>query len=210
MAELLPPNHVFNFSANDPAPRLEDPVLEVEENPMEDLEEDLDIDIDEDEDEKDEWEEDDDRLIATFTPPRADSSTRSETPPLPIDPIMLYGYQITTSDFLPWIPLTQPSTYEVRGLSSVIPEAPYPVGRPFLVVASRVALHHKEIEALCVRADKMENMQTCALSLVRKVDGMSDARVVDSISIAELQPRMTAVEDGLQTLAEHGYLLQAS
>ncbi|GJZ37997.1 hypothetical protein Tco_0584188 [Tanacetum coccineum] len=89
---------------------------------------------------------------------------------------MLYGYQITTSDFLPWIPLTQPSTYEVRGPSSAVTKAPHPVGRPLSVVASRVALHHREIEALCMRADKMEDMQTRALSLVIKVDGVDALR----------------------------------
>ncbi|GJZ01980.1 hypothetical protein Tco_0519941 [Tanacetum coccineum] len=84
---------------------------------------------------------------------------------------MLSGYQITTSDFLPWIPLTQPSTYEVGGPSSAVPEEPYPVGRLLPVVGSRVALHHRDIRTLCVRADKMKNMQTRALSLVRMVDG---------------------------------------
>ncbi|GJU80986.1 hypothetical protein Tco_1283351 [Tanacetum coccineum] len=134
---------------------------------MEDLEEDLDMDIDEDE--EDEWEEDDDSLMAPVTPSKAASLTRSETPP--IDPIMLSGYQITTSDFLPWIPPTQPSTYEVGGPSSAVPEAPYPVERLLSVVASRVALHHRDIGALCVRADKMKNMHIRALSLVRMVDG---------------------------------------
>ncbi|GJW99851.1 hypothetical protein Tco_0183765 [Tanacetum coccineum] len=181
MAEPLSPDHVFNFPANDPTLELEDPAMEVEEDPIEDLKEDLDMDIDEDE--EDEWEEDDDWLMALVTPPRAASLTRSETPPLPIDPIMLSGYQITTSDFLPWIPLTQPSTYEVGGPSSAVPKAPHPVGRPLSIVASRVALHHREIRALCVRADKMKDMQTRALSLVIKVDGVSDAQVADSIAI---------------------------
>ncbi|GJR41994.1 hypothetical protein Tco_1310097 [Tanacetum coccineum] len=147
-------------------------------------------------------EEDDDWLMAPVTPPRVVSLTRSETPPLLIDPIMLSGYHITTPDFLPWIPPTEPSTYEVGGPSSAVPEAPHSMGRPFSIVASRVTLHHREIGALCMRADKMENMQTRALSLVRKVNGVSDAQVADSIAIAELQPRMTAVEEGVQTLAE--------
>ncbi|GKB32346.1 hypothetical protein Tco_0871747 [Tanacetum coccineum] len=59
----------------------------------------------------------------------------------------------------------QLSTYEVRGLSLAVPEAPCPAGRPLPVVVARVALHHEEIGALCVRADKMEYMKT---SLVRK------------------------------------------
>nr|GFA01266.1 hypothetical protein [Tanacetum cinerariifolium]GFA25671.1 hypothetical protein [Tanacetum cinerariifolium]GFA82943.1 hypothetical protein [Tanacetum cinerariifolium] len=122
MAEPLPPFHVFDFPANDPVLELEDPVIEVKEDP----EENLDMDINEDE--EDEWEED---------------------------------------EFLPWIPPTQPNTYEVGGPSSAVPKAPHPVGRPLSVLASRVVLHHREIEELCVRADKMEDMQTRALSLVR-------------------------------------------
>ncbi|GKD73544.1 hypothetical protein Tco_1331826 [Tanacetum coccineum] len=186
MSEPLPPDHVFDFPANDLAPELEDLVMEVEEDPMEDLEEDLDMDINEDE--EDEWEEDNDWLMASVTPPRAVSLTRSETPPLPIDPIMLSSYQITTSDFIPWIPPTQPNTYVVGGPSLVVPEAPHPVGRLVSVIASRVAQHRREIRALCVKADKMEDMQTRALSLVRK-------------------PRMTAVEDGVHTLTEQGVLV---
>nr|GEZ09527.1 hypothetical protein [Tanacetum cinerariifolium] len=94
IAEPLSPNHVFDFLVNDPTLELEDLVIEVEE----DLEEDIGMDMDEDE--EDEWEEDDDWLIASVTPPRAVSLTRSETPPLPssipsllpTDPIMLSGY----------------------------------------------------------------------------------------------------------------------
>ncbi|GKF57137.1 hypothetical protein Tco_0170674, partial [Tanacetum coccineum] len=61
----------------------------------------------------------------------------------------------------------QLSSYEVGGASLVVPEAPYHMGCPLPVVAARVALHHEEIRALCMRADKMKYMQT---SLVRKVD----------------------------------------
>ncbi|GKE08081.1 hypothetical protein Tco_1411632, partial [Tanacetum coccineum] len=164
---------------------LDDPVMEVEEDPIEDLEEDLDMDIVEDK--EDEWKGDDDWLMALVTPPRAASLTRSETPPLPIDPIML--------------------TYEVVGPSSAVPEASYPVERPLLVVAARVALHHRKIGALCVRADNMEDMQYHALSFVRKVDGVSDAQMADNIAIAELQPRMTIVEEGVQTSAKQGKLV---
>nr|GEV19357.1 hypothetical protein [Tanacetum cinerariifolium] len=182
-AESLPPNHVFDFLANDPAPELEDPVMKVEEDLIEDLEDDLDMDINEDKEDE------------------------SETPPLSIDPIMMSDYQITTSDFLPWIPPPHPSTYKVRGPSSAVLEAPYLVGCPLLVVASKVALHHRKIEALCVRADKIKNMQTHVLSLVTKVDGVSDAQVADNIDIAELQPRMAAVEEGVYTLAELGVIV---
>ncbi|GJZ49173.1 hypothetical protein Tco_0603363 [Tanacetum coccineum] len=131
MAEPLPPNHVFDFPTNDSTPELEDPVMEVEEDPMEDLEEDPEEDLDMDLDE--DKDNDDDWLMAP----------------------------ITTSDFLPWIPLTQPNIYEVGGPSSAVPE----------------------------------------------VDGVSDAQVADNIAIAELQPRMDAVEEGVQTLAEQGVLV---
>ncbi|GJQ95391.1 putative reverse transcriptase domain-containing protein [Tanacetum coccineum] len=55
--------------------------------------------------------------------------------------------------------------YEVGGASSAVPEAPYLVGHPLPIIAARVSLHHEDIGALCVRADKMEYMQT---SLLRK------------------------------------------
>nr|GEY45346.1 hypothetical protein [Tanacetum cinerariifolium] len=62
--------------------------------------------------------------------------------------------------------------------------------------ASRVALHHMKIRALYVRADKIENMETLALSIMRKVDGVIDAQVADNTAITKLQPWMTAVEEG--------------
>ncbi|GJV10975.1 hypothetical protein Tco_1352516 [Tanacetum coccineum] len=58
-------NHIIDFPANKPALELEDPVMEVVEDPMEDS------DMDIDENEEDEWEEDDDLLMAPITPPRA-------------------------------------------------------------------------------------------------------------------------------------------
>ncbi|GKA03764.1 hypothetical protein Tco_0676545 [Tanacetum coccineum] len=131
MAEPLPPDHVFDFPANDPTPELEDPVMEVEEN----LKEDLDMDINEDEE--------------------------GESP----HQTFYLGY-----------PRLSPIPMRLQ-VHSAVPEAPHPVGRPLSVVASRVALHHREIRALCVRVDKMEDMQTLALPLVRKVDGVSDAQV---------------------------------
>ncbi|GJT39052.1 hypothetical protein Tco_0938917 [Tanacetum coccineum] len=188
MTEPLSPNYVFDFPTNDPALKLEDPVMEVEEdsdeepeeNPEEEPEEDSNMDVDKDEEdewEEDEWEEDDDWLM------------------------------IATPEFLPWIPLTQPNTYEVGGPSSAIPNAPHPVGRPLLVVASRVALHHKEIRALHVRADEMESKQTRTLSLVRKVDGLSDAQVADSISIGKFQPKITIIEEGVKIVTGQGELV---
>ncbi|GJY89732.1 hypothetical protein Tco_0504928 [Tanacetum coccineum] len=141
--QALSLDHVFDFPANDPALELEDPVMEVEEDPKEYPEEDQ------------------------VTPPNAVSLTSSETPPLPssipsplpIDPIMLPDYQITTQDFLPWITLTRPSTFDVGGpSSSAVPVAPHPVGCPLSVVGSAVAQHHQKIRALYVRTNKMESI----------------------------------------------------
>ncbi|GKG60534.1 hypothetical protein Tco_0612135, partial [Tanacetum coccineum] len=76
---------------------------------------------------------------------------------------MLPNHQTTTSDFLPWIPLTlhrfQHGTYEVGGPSLATPEAPHPVGHPLSVVAFRDALHHQELAALHVRLNGVESIQ---------------------------------------------------
>nr|GEU33573.1 hypothetical protein [Tanacetum cinerariifolium] len=40
------------------------------------------------------------------------------------------------------------------------------------------------------------------LSLVRRVDNLSDDQVANSIAILELQPRMTAAEDRVESLAQ--------
>nr|GEV80944.1 hypothetical protein [Tanacetum cinerariifolium] len=109
------PTHMIDFLANEPVLELEDPVMEVEEDPKEDS----DMDIDENE--------------------------------------------------------------EDECASSTVPEAPYLVGRPLLVVAARVSLHHEEIGTFCMRADKMEFMQT---SLVRKVDelcGQEERLIADRV-----------------------------
>ncbi|GJV99094.1 hypothetical protein Tco_1554346 [Tanacetum coccineum] len=156
------------------------------------------------EDEEDEWEEDNDWLMASVTPPRAVSLTRSETLPLPIDPIMLSSYQITTSDFIPWIPPTQASTYEVGGPFSAVPEASHPGGHFLFIVTSHDALHHQELAAL--HRDEVIRRRT--LSLVRRVDGLRDDRVADSIAISKLQPRITTVEERVQTLVEDGEYVQ--
>ncbi|GKE50505.1 hypothetical protein Tco_1481763 [Tanacetum coccineum] len=134
----------------------DDLVVEIEEAPEEhqdmdideeDPEEDQGMDFEND-DEVEEWEDEEDWLIEIDTPPRATTHVRPYTPPLsfvtsgplPINPIMLPDHQITTLDFLPWIPPTQHryqhSIYKVGGPSSAAPEAPHPVGRPLSIVAS--------------------------------------------------------------------------
>ncbi|GJS13110.1 phospholipase-like protein [Tanacetum coccineum] len=167
----------------------DDLVVEIEEA----LEEDQDMNIDEEDpkedqgmdfendDEVEEWEDNEDWLIVIDTLPRATTPVRPDTPPLSfvtsgpllINPIMLPNHQITTLDFLPWIPPTQHkyqhNTYKVGGPSSAAPEAPHPVGRPLSIVASRVALHHQEIGALHVREDRMESVQTKARKVERAI-----------------------------------------
>nr|GEY02435.1 hypothetical protein [Tanacetum cinerariifolium] len=184
------PNHIIDFLANEPALELEDPIMEVEEDPKEDTE------IDIGKDEEDEWEEDDDWLMVPVIPPRAADFPANE-PALKLEDPIMEVEEDPMEDPEEYSDIDideneEDDTYEVGGLSSAVPKAPYPVGRHLLVVAARVALHHEEIGALCVRADKIEYMQT---SLVRKVDGVSDTQVADSIAIGELQPRITTVEE---------------
>ncbi|GKA14097.1 putative reverse transcriptase domain-containing protein [Tanacetum coccineum] len=175
--------------------------------------------------------------MAPFTPPRAEALVRPNTPPLSfpistpllIDLIMLPNHQITTADFLPWIPPTQHrfqhNTYEVGGPSSATIEAPHSTRRPPSVVAPYDTFHHQEVAALYVRLERVESIQTDlrrseeaiirdirwlgerdeliqrrTLSLVRRVDGLSDDQVADSIDVSELQPRMATVEERVQTL----------
>ncbi|GJU94411.1 hypothetical protein Tco_1319167 [Tanacetum coccineum] len=150
---------------------------------------------------------------------------------------MLTDYQITTSDFLSWIPPTQHrfqhSIYKVGGPSLAIPEASHPVGHPLSIVASHDNLHHHEHAALHMRLDGVESIQIelrrleheimrdvrwlgerdevihyRTLSLVRRVDGLSDDWVDDSIAISKLQPRMSTVKERVQTLVEDGEYVQ--
>ncbi|GKE39611.1 hypothetical protein Tco_1463016, partial [Tanacetum coccineum] len=94
-------------------------------------------------------------------------------------------------------------------------------------------LHHQELAALHVRLDRVESIQIelrrpeheimrdvgwlgerdeviqCrTLSLVRRVDGLSDDWVDDSIAISKLQPRMATFEERVQTLVEDGEYVQ--
>nr|GEV03497.1 Gag-Pol polyprotein [Tanacetum cinerariifolium] len=144
MDEPVPPDHVIDFIANDSALGLHDPVMEVKEKTIEDLEEYLDMDIDEDK--EDEWEEEDAWLMA-----------QSHLPKL------------------------------------LLPDESYLVGRPLLVVGSRVSLHHREIRALCVRVDKMENMQTYALSLLRKT--LAKKGVLVSSNLDETKTHVLEMRD---------------
>nr|GEZ43702.1 hypothetical protein [Tanacetum cinerariifolium] len=74
-------------------------------------------------------------------------------------------------------------TYEVGGPSTAAPEVPYLVGRPLLVVACRVALHHQEIGGLCVQT---KNLEQGYGTLVRKIEDVSNAQVNDDIAMGDL------------------------
>nr|GEW68755.1 hypothetical protein [Tanacetum cinerariifolium] len=187
-------DHVVDFPDDDLAVEIEEGPKEDqdmninEEDPMEDQGMDFETD-----DEIEEYEDDEDWLITPVTPPRA------------VTPVY--------------------STYKVGGPSSTEPEAPHLVGHPLSIVAFCDALHHQELTALHVRLDGVESIQTevrwferaimrdvgwlgerdeiiqrRTLSLVRRVDGLSDDRVADSIVILELPPRMNTIEEILQTL----------
>nr|GEX37043.1 ribonuclease H-like domain-containing protein [Tanacetum cinerariifolium] len=91
-----------------------------------------------------------------------------------------------------------PSTYEVSGPSTVALEAPFPVGQPLLVMARQVAIHHREIEGLCIRAKNLEHEHG---TLVRKIQDVSDAKVDDDIAIGELRPMVTTLEGRVEVLA---------
>nr|GEY45012.1 hypothetical protein [Tanacetum cinerariifolium]GEY71947.1 hypothetical protein [Tanacetum cinerariifolium] len=156
-----------------------------------------------------EWEDDEDWLIAPVTPPRVATPVRPDTPPLsfatsrplPIDPIMLPDHQITTLEFLPWIPPTQHrfqhSTYEIATLHVRAD------------MMESIQTKAREVERAMVKYIRWlgkcdESIQDRTLSLVKRVDGLSDDWVADSIAISELQPRMTAMEERVQTLVEQG------
>ncbi|GJV16785.1 hypothetical protein Tco_1362108 [Tanacetum coccineum] len=157
---------------------------------------------------------DEDWLIAPVTPPRVAAPIIPDTPPL----------SFATSTPLPIDPII---AYKVGDPSLAVPDVPHPVGQPFFVVVSRDALHHQELAALHVRLDGVESIQTelrrseraivrdvgwlgkrdeiiqrRTLSLVRRVDGLIDDRVADSIAISVLHHRMATIEERVQTLVE--------
>ncbi|GKA93727.1 hypothetical protein Tco_0815713 [Tanacetum coccineum] len=68
----------------------------------------------------------------------------------------------------------------------------------------RVAMHHQEIRGLCIRAESLEHMYG---SLVRKIDGVSDAQVANDIAIGELQPKVSTIEEEVHALTEQGVLI---
>ncbi|GJZ15583.1 hypothetical protein Tco_0551260 [Tanacetum coccineum] len=200
------PDHVFAF----PEDNL---VLDIEE----DLEEDQEMDL---EDEDDKWE--DDWLMASVTPPKAALLTRLDTPPLPsststplpINPVMLPDYQTTTSDTIPSIPSTLHRFQQERDHVHSTFEVGVPYlhkhlmhqsiwGRPFSVVASRVALHHQDLRTLHVIIDSAESIQTGLRRSEREIE--RDIRWLGKhydVIEARTLSLMTATEERVQSLSQ--------
>ncbi|GJW73445.1 hypothetical protein Tco_0132815 [Tanacetum coccineum] len=96
------------------------------------------------------------------------------------------------------------STYEVGGPSTTAPKLPFPVGRPFSVVADSIAVHHEEIGGLGYR---VENLEHAHGMLVRKMGEVSDAQVDDNIAIGEIQPKVTTLEGRVEVLGNQHDLM---
>ncbi|GKA87104.1 hypothetical protein Tco_0808815 [Tanacetum coccineum] len=96
------------------------------------------------------------------------------------------------------------STYEVGGPSTTAPEPPFPMGRPFSVVADSVVVHHEEIGGLGYR---VENLEHAHGTLVRKIWEVSDAQVDDIIAIREIQPKVTTLEGRVEVLGNQHDLI---
>ncbi|GKB77222.1 hypothetical protein Tco_0944117 [Tanacetum coccineum] len=118
-------------------------------------------------------------ILVRDTIPSDNPQRRLTHAPLPVDSISLPNYQTTTSVTTPWIPPTLRrfqherdhvhNTFEVRGPSLAAPDALHPIRCSIFMVASRVAFHHQELEALHVRLDRFESIQTGLRRLERKI-----------------------------------------
>ncbi|GJS68478.1 putative reverse transcriptase domain-containing protein [Tanacetum coccineum] len=82
--------------------------------------------------------------------------------------------------------VTVPSTYEVGGPSTVTP-----VGHPLTTMTSGVATQPQVIDDLC---DRMSNLEYRHRELLKKMVIVSDAEVIDRITIGEIHPRVTTLE----------------
>ncbi|GKC39366.1 hypothetical protein Tco_1051750 [Tanacetum coccineum] len=98
--------------------------------------------------------------------------------------------------------VTVSSTYKVGGPSTAIL-----VGHPLAIIAPGVAAQPQVINDLCIQIDNLEYRHEV---LTRKMDAVSDVEVANSIAIGEIQPRVTTMEDQVQTLQAilHGAELQ--
>ncbi|GKD71493.1 hypothetical protein Tco_1325583 [Tanacetum coccineum] len=98
--------------------------------------------------------------------------------------------------------VTVSSTYEVGGLSTATT-----VGHPLAVMAPGVATQPQVIDDLCIQMDNLEYTHGV---LTRNMETVSDTEVANSISIGEIHPRVTTMEEQVQTLQTvlHGAELQ--
>ncbi|GJQ99604.1 hypothetical protein Tco_0522589 [Tanacetum coccineum] len=98
--------------------------------------------------------------------------------------------------------VTVSSTYEVGG-----PSTATPVGHPLAIMAPGVATQPQVIDDLCTQMDNLEYRHG---ALTRRMEVVSDIKVDNSTAIGEIHPRVTIVEEQVQTLqtALHGAELQ--
>ncbi|GKA72294.1 hypothetical protein Tco_0778510 [Tanacetum coccineum] len=191
-----------------------------------DIEEDQDMDIDEEnqeidfKDEEDEWEDDQVWLMASFTPPTATSPVRPVTPPSPlsapapllIDPVMLVGYQTTTSNTTPWIPPTlhrfqQERDHELRALHVRLDRVK--------CIQTRLRISKRVIERDIRWLGECPNViHARTLSLVRKVDRLIDDQedVLDVVEtkVTELRYMVDATLDARAEILDLQTSLSAS
>ncbi|GKA03991.1 hypothetical protein Tco_0676772 [Tanacetum coccineum] len=94
--------------------------------------------------------------------------------------------------------VTISSTYEVGGPSTAMP-----VGHPLAIMAPGVATQPQVIDDLCIQMDNLEYRHGV---LTRRMEAVSDVEVANSIVVGEIHPRVTTMEEQVQTLqtALHG------
>ncbi|GJW86739.1 putative reverse transcriptase domain-containing protein [Tanacetum coccineum] len=87
------------------------------------------------------------------------------------------------------------------------PSTATPVGHPLAIMAPGVATQPQVIDDLCTQMDNLEYRHG---ALTRRMEAVSDIEVANSTAIGEIHPRVTTVEEQVQTLqtALHGAELQ--
>ncbi|GJQ98169.1 hypothetical protein Tco_0009308 [Tanacetum coccineum] len=88
--------------------------------------------------------------------------------------------------------VTVSSTYEVGGPSTTMP-----VGHPLATMPPGVATQPQVIDDLCIQMDNLEYRNGV---LTRRMEAVSDIEVANSISIGEIHPRVTTIEEQVPTL----------
>ncbi|GJV50903.1 hypothetical protein Tco_1446644 [Tanacetum coccineum] len=87
------------------------------------------------------------------------------------------------------------------------PSTATPVGHPLVIMAPGVATQPQVIDDLCTQMDNLEYRHG---ALTRRMEAVSDIKVANSTAIGEIHPRVTTIEEQVQTLqtALHGAVLQ--